>query len=239
MQPTTATSLFAADIEAGLSANPKALSSKYFYDETGSRIFQAIMEMPEYYLTNAEYDIFKGQAAEILKAIDPEGKGFHLLEFGAGDGYKTKVLLKHFLEQKVGFDYLPIDISRPILDELEAALNAEMPELDVSPKTGEYFSVLEELSGVDTRQKVILFLGSNIGNFNKDVAIRFLSTMASKMNTGDKLLIGMDLKKDPHVILKAYNDPHGHTRDFNMNLLVRINRELGGRFRAAVAAAYS
>lgn len=231
MENTTSQVLsqFAQDVDEGLSAKNKYLSSRYFYDAKGDKIFQKIMKMPEYYLTNCEYEIFDIQKQEILNAIRPEGK-FDLVELGAGDGYKTKLLLEHFLNQKVDFEYFPIDISADVLAGLSKDLKKDFSNLKVTPLNNEYFGALDRLNEMEDCPKVILFLGSNIGNFTPERAQSFFSKLHDTMNHGDKLLIGVDLKKDPRTILKAYNDPAGITRSFNLNLLERMNRELGADF---------
>jgi L-histidine N-alpha-methyltransferase len=220
---------FGEDVVRGLSATPKNLPSRYFYDEKGDRLFQEIMNMPEYYLTNCEYEIFQQQKVDILEAFDLES--FDLVELGAGDGFKTKVLLSHFLHQGVSFRYIPIDISPFVLGQLEKSLTAELPGLVVEPLQGEYQKALQQLSAVSDRPKVVLFLGSSIGNFTLKDATRFLQSLRSTLNSGDELLIGFDLKKEPQVILDAYNDPAGITAAFNLNLLSRINRELQGNIQ--------
>lgn len=184
--------------------------------------------MPEYYLMNCELNIFEEQKAQILEAIGLEH--FHLLELGAGDGYKTRVLLRYFMEQSVDFEYQPIDISPNVLLKLEQHLNAELPGLIVHPLPGDYFKVLHEVKEADATPKVVLFLGANIGNYPQERAAAFLRHLQEELRTGDKLLIGFDLKKDPDVILSAYNDPAGITAAFNLNLLERMNRELGANF---------
>ncbi len=221
---------FAHDIDEGLSADPKFLSSRYFYDARGDEIFQQIMQMPEYYLTGCEYEIFDRQKQEILKAVDP-GKKFNLVELGAGDGYKTKLLLQHFLDQEVTFEYFPVDISANVLKLLSRDLSTLFPTLRVSTLNYEYFTALERLNELDNAPKVILFLGSNIGNFTPERAHAFFNKLAKVIRPGDQLLCGIDLKKDPRTILRAYNDEGGITKAFNLNLLERINRELGGNFQ--------
>ncbi|MEO1433999.1 MAG: L-histidine N(alpha)-methyltransferase [Bacteroidota bacterium] len=222
-------SVFAKDILDGLTQHPKKLSSKYFYDETGDRIFQEIMAMPEYYLTNAEFEIFEQHKARILEKIGPEP--FELIELGAGDGYKTKILLHHFLDAKANFTYRPIDISGSVLAQLEQSCASELPGLDVEPLQGDYFEVIKALQQEHDRvRKVILFLGSNIGNYTPDQAEDFLSKLSDNLEPGDLLFIGIDLKKAPNTIITAYDDPAGITERFNKNLLVRINRELCGNF---------
>ena len=224
---------FATDVISGLTSNPKTLSSKYFYDEIGDKIFQEIMGMEEYYLTRAEYEVFETQKEKILKLISPEGQIFNLVEFGAGDGYKTKVLLEHFLQNKADFEYLPIDISENALSGLKGQLNKIFPELKAEYLQGDYFEVLDEISHSSVNRNVVLFLGSNIGNFKKQEAINFLNELRKDLNPGDLLLMGIDLKKDPDKILAAYDDPSGITARFNLNLLERINRELGGNFETS------
>jgi L-histidine Nalpha-methyltransferase len=219
---------FAQDVLAGLQQSPKKLPSKYFYDQRGDALFQAIMHMPEYYLTNCELEIFETHQSDILSAIGFEA--FQLLELGAGDGYKTKVLLRHFLEQSAEFEYRPIDISPHVLADLEGGLREELPSLQIRSVAGDYFEVLHQLRTASKLPKVVLFLGANIGNYTEEQAVSFLSALTKELNAGDKLLIGFDLKKDPEVILQAYNDPAGVTAAFNLNLLRRINQELGANF---------
>ncbi len=221
---------FGEEVQKGLSSEPKYLSSKYFYNEKGDELFQEIMKMPEYYLTRSEYEVFTMHKETILNLFGKDGKPFQLIEFGAGDGLKTKVLLKHFLKRNASFKYHPIDISQNVLEELSADLGQNFPTLEVEPLNNEYFKALDTLDNTGEIRKAILFLGSNIGNFQYDQAVSFLSQLAEKLSTEDYLMVGFDLKKDPEAILNAYNDPHGITRAFNMNLLQRINDELGGNF---------
>jgi dimethylhistidine N-methyltransferase len=221
---------FAEDVLNGLSSSPKHLSSKYFYDKKGDVIFQKIMKMPEYYLTDCEYEIFNTYKHDLLSHFQVGDQAFQLIEFGAGDGYKTKVLLEHFLQEQAEFKYSPIDISASVLSDLQSDLQIAYPELKVETLNNEYFKALDSISHSQELRKVILFLGSNIGNFGYDQAVEFLLQLKSKLTSHDLLMIGFDLKKDPEVIIDAYSDPHGITRDFNLNLLVRINRELGGNF---------
>jgi dimethylhistidine N-methyltransferase len=232
MQRTTSPELnqFAQDVLKGLSSTPKSLSSKYFYDDEGSRLFQRIMNLPEYYLTRCELEIFERQAEDIFKAFANGSKAFDLIELGAGDGTKTAVLVSHFLERNASISYLPIDISQEALDALFARFAAEFPALRTEPKQGDYFKILESLKNAGGRRKVLLFLGSNIGNFSREQSVDFFRQLRSVMNDNDLLFIGFDLQKDPHVIVRAYDDSQGVTAEFNLNLLRRINRELGGNF---------
>lgn len=224
---------FHKDVIEGLSAETKHISSKYFYDKKGDAIFQEIMHMDEYYLTNAELDIFKTYKYEIAKTFSPDKQPFNLIEFGAGDGMKTKVLLEELLVHDIPFDYVPIDISQNALDQLQESLTTEMPNLSFKGIQGDYFEVLNRLKENNGKKNVVLFLGSNIGNFTNGEALSFTSDISKKLNSGDLLFIGVDLKKDPNKILLAYNDPKGITAQFNYNLLHRINRELGGNFNTS------
>ena len=219
---------FSADTLKGLSAKPKYLLSKYFYNDIGSRIFQDIMQMPEYYLTDCELEVFTSQHNEILSAFKADNKAFELIELGAGDGLKTKVLLSSLMNQKIDFKYIPIDISKKAVTGLVHDLKNQIPDLPVEGIVGDYFKLIKKLNG--QYRKIILFLGSNIGNFEWNESIRFLQHLRSVINIDDMVFIGFDLKKDPDLILNAYNDPSGHTAAFNLNLLKRINDELGGHF---------
>ncbi len=220
---------FALSVLEGLRSVPKQISSKYFYDEHGDRLFQQIMRMPSYYLTDSEYEIFDHQKGSILRHLG--NHPFDLIELGAGDGLKTKVLLRHLLENGISFKYRPVDISSSVLDTLQGSLEEELPDLEVAPLHGEYFQVLEDLQQLgDHQKKVIFFLGANIGNLTREESLAFLSQLNELLAPGDMLLLGVDLKKDPAVILEAYNDSEGITAAFNLNLLHRINRELDGNF---------
>ncbi|MEA1897308.1 MAG: L-histidine N(alpha)-methyltransferase [Bacteroidota bacterium] len=221
---------FAKDTLEGLSATHKYLSSKYFYDAKGSRIFQDIMQMPEYYLTDCELEIFRNRKQEIFEAFTEQDARYNLIELGAGDGLKTKVLLSHLLYKKANFEYTPIDISEQAINNLVLDLEQKIPGIKINGKVGDYFHLIERISQYDHSKKIILFLGSNIGNFNKSQSLSFLNKLNSQMQSGDLLFIGFDLKKDQNIILKAYNDPHGHTAAFNLNLLQRINNELNANF---------
>ena len=226
---TTFSTPFEEDVYHGLTAFPKYLYSKYFYDETGDKLFQQIMQMPEYYLTNAEYDILEESKHALAESFQTE-QGFDLIELGAGDGKKTKVLLHHFTDKGLDFTYQPIDISQNALDGLTSSLKDEIPNLDVVPQQGTYFEVLERLKGLSTRRKVVMMLGSNIGNLLHPQAIDFLRKLQNTMNEDDLLFIGFDQKKHPQQVLDAYNDASGITEAFNKNVLKRINRELNADF---------
>ena len=221
---------FRSDVIEGLSGTPKKLFSKYFYDKAGDELFQQIMKMPEYYLTNCELDIFKNKTPELAQSILVNDAPFDLIELGAGDAMKSTFLLKHLVEKNIDFKYMPIDISGNILSVLNDKLRNELPTLDMTTLEGDYFDMLDKATSISTRRKVVLFLGGNIGNMDIEESYHFCREIKRKLSTGDVLIIGFDLKKNPHMILNAYNDPAGITASFNMNLLLRINRELEADF---------
>lgn len=217
------------EILSGLSASEKHISSKYFYDDKGSEIFQQIMEMPEYYLTNAEAEILTHQAGDIVEATQFKG-AFNVVELGAGDGSKTFELLKYLQDQNRDVTYVPIDISKGAIDGLVADFEKRLPKLKLNPKVGDYFEVLNGRLDHEPNPSLLLFLGSNIGNYPPGEAINLLKLFYENMRDGDALLLGADLQKNPKIIHKAYDDPHGITRSFNLNLLDRLNRELNANF---------
>ena len=221
---------FAEDVLKGLSSTPKFLSSKYFYDDEGSRLFQEIMKLPEYYLTRAELEIFQTQTREIFESFNAGNRPFDLIELGAGDGTKTSLLVKYFLAQHADFQYVPVDISSEALNFLTEKFAREFPALAIKAEQGDYFRTLETFKENSKRKKVILFLGSNIGNFSEEQALNFFGQLREMMNPEDFIFIGFDLHKNPKTILRAYDDANGVTAKFNLNLLKRINRELGGNF---------
>lgn len=222
-------SSFARDVEEGLSASPKWLSSQYFYDDNGSRIFQQIMAMPEYYLTSCEFELLQTQSQDILGALGFSGH-FNVIELGPGDGAKTREMLASFLKEKADMTYVPIDISAEAISLLIDRMTLNLPALSVNPQVGDYFEVLHKIETQENCPSLILFLGSNIGNYTDEAAVDLMKHIHSHMRKGDKLLVGFDLQKNPLVIRNAYDDAHGITRDFNLNLLTRINRELGADF---------
>ncbi|HEY0459984.1 MAG TPA: L-histidine N(alpha)-methyltransferase [Pyrinomonadaceae bacterium] len=230
---------FSEDVLKGLSSTPKSLSSKYFYDDEGSRLFQKIMELPEYYLTRSEFEIFETQAAAIFEAFAEKSAEFDLIELGAGDGTKTAVLIDYFLRAKADFTYSPIDISREAVDSLTEKFRDRFPALKIDARIGDYFRILETLKTESARPKILLFLGSNIGNFSRAASIEFFRHLREVMNAQDLLFTGFDLQKDPRVILAAYDDAAGVTAQFNLNLLRRINRELGANFDLAKFSHYA
>tara|TARA_R110000751_G_scaffold11224_6_gene40063 strand:- start:5715 stop:6683 length:969 start_codon:yes stop_codon:yes gene_type:complete len=224
----TVTTEFEKEVYSGLIDYPKHLSSKYIYDKKGDKLFQDIMAMPTYYLTNCEYEILEQNKHEITALFSGSGT-FDLIELGAGDGKKTKILLKEFSDKKIDFTYVPIDISNNALNQLHDSCKIELPEVNVQPFQGTYFEALKEINTRKNR-KVILFLGSNIGNLMHDQAVGFMEKIQQLMQPNDLLLMGFDQKKNPQTILDAYNDQEGVTAAFNKNILARINSELEGNF---------
>ncbi len=221
---------FYNDVIKGLSGTPKRLNSMYFYDAVGDKIFQELMACPEYYPTSCEMEIFSTKTAALAQTIMTDGNGFDLIELGAGDATKSTYLLKYLVNQQADFTYLPIDISANVINYLNVKLPLTIPGLKITGLNGEYFDMLKKAASLSNRRKVVLFMGSNIGNMPVAEANQFCKTLREHLNPGDMALIGFDLKKSPKTILAAYNDSEGITKRFNLNLLLRINRELGGNF---------
>lgn len=229
-EPDLRVNQFCDDVITGLTSTPKLLNSKYFYDANGDKLFQDLMNCDEYYPTNCELEIFSEKTADICKAIIGNGDAFDLIELGAGDATKSTYLLQYLLNAKADFTYLPIDISDNVISYLNITLPVTLPGLQMTGLNGEYFDMLTKAASISNKRKVVLFLGSNIGNMPVDVAENFCREVRNHLDTGDMLLIGFDLKKNPKTILAAYNDREGITKRFNLNLLERINRELAGDF---------
>lgn len=230
MQKTVELTAEALEMLEGLKGHKKKIFSKFFYDTEGSRIFQQIMRMPEYYLTGCEAEILESHKSDISEIFCNECRSVDLVELGAGDGQKTRILIEDLLSENINFRYIPVDISEEAVSQLVDNMQGRFPNLTIESRIGDYFHMLEDLSRDYPNRKVVMFLGSNLGNFNREQSITFLGQLNETMGNDDLLFIGLDLKKDPEVIRKAYNDPHGHTRDFNLNLLRRMNRELGADF---------
>ncbi len=221
---------FLDDVWRGLSTSPKQLDSRYFYDETGDEIFQEIMACPEYYLTNCELEIFSDQSGKLAEDLLADLHDFDVVELGAGDCTKSIYLLRALLERKALFTYYPIDISAHVISQLSIDLPAKLPGLGMQGLNGDHFEMLEKLRKISQKPKLVLFLGSSIGNLPIADAPGFYKKMKEYLAPGDLVLTGFDLKKEPAIILAAYNDKAGITRRFNLNLLTRINRELGADF---------
>ncbi|GAC1301515.1 MAG: L-histidine N(alpha)-methyltransferase [Vulcanimicrobiaceae bacterium] len=218
---------FADDVRSGLTAERKQLPPKYFYDELGSAIFEAICVLPEYYLTRTEADILERYAGEMVAALGGE---IEFVEFGSGSARKTRALIGAALAVQPRVDYHPIDISPAALIGASATLVAQYDRLHVSAYASDYFDVLESARLRTSKRVLALFLGSNIGNYDPAAARSLLRAMSAAFKPGDGLLLGTDLKKEAATLERAYNDPTGVTSAFNKNVLARINRELGGRF---------
>jgi L-histidine N-alpha-methyltransferase len=224
---------FAEDVRRGLTSDPKALPPKYFYDELGSHLFDAICLLPEYYLTRAEAEIFARHAAEIVNEARRGGARVTLVELGSGSASKTRRIIDALLSGQSFLKYVPVDISAAALEASAHALLGDYETLGVSAYAADYDTALPRLSAEleDEGRAFVLFLGSNVGNFDRAEARDFLRRVRGVLRPGDRLLLGADLKKDRPVLEAAYDDAHGITAAFNLNLLARINRELRGDFR--------
>ena len=223
-------SAFARHVAEGLRAERAYLSSRFIYDERGSRIFQEIMRLDAYYLTRCEFEILEREAERLVSTFaGPDDAPFELVELGAGDGTKTKLLLRAALRQNRRCTYRPVDISGDILEVLGDSLRAELPELRFEPIAASYDEALARLAEAprDGTRRVVLFLGSNIGNFGFAAARAFCGRVCAALRPGDLFLLGVDLRKNPRTIREAYDDPEGVTARFNLNLLHRLRRELG------------
>ncbi len=221
---------FYKDVLDGLRAEHKYLSSKYFYDETGDKLFQQIMASPEYYPTRCEMEIMQHQSGKMARLFMEESPAFDLVELGPGDATKSWFLLRELQKERAAFTYYPIDISSQVIGWLEDKLPATLPGIRMQGLNGDYLEKMHQLNTFSPNRKIVLFMGANIGNMNIQQATQFCRQLRDHLQPGDLLLIGFDLKKHPRTVLDAYNDRQGITRAFNLNLLRRINRELGGDF---------
>jgi len=221
--PDEQTSAFARDAVGDLSQHPKRLSPKYFYDATGSELFEAITRLPEYYPTRTELGILRDRGGEIASLISDNAA---LVEFGAGATTKVRLLL----ENCAFAAYVPVDISGDFIKAQAEALRRDFPRLAIYPLTADFTAPFALPSAVRSRPKVGFFPGSTIGNFEPHEASRFLRSARDILGERAQLIIGADLEKDEGVLYDAYNDAAGVTARFNLNVLVRINRELGGNF---------
>jgi L-histidine N-alpha-methyltransferase len=220
------TGTFADDVRKGLAAEKKYLMPKYFYDQRGSELFEKICSTEEYYVTRTEADILKKYSGEITSANCNKK---HLVELGSGSSVKTEYLIDSLIKAKKEIHYMPIDVSDIIISSSENLVE-ETAGLKVSGFISEYEKGLSFISETYSEPKLIMFLGSSIGNFDFLQSVRFVSFIRSRMKKGDSLLIGFDMKKDTNVLNAAYNDKSGYTAEFNLNLLKRINTELCGNF---------
>ncbi|WP_242917267.1 L-histidine N(alpha)-methyltransferase [Pontibacter liquoris] len=222
---------FYCDVIHGLMQTPKRLPSKYFYDKKGDSLFEAIMMSPDYYLTTCEMEIFTRQANEIVGFLTGPDTAFELIELGPGNCAKSVHLLGALLAAKASFNYVPIDISENVIRELACFLPAAFPDLQCDGLVGDYFDTMAFRGLIPGKRKVVMCLGGNIGNMTIADANRFCSTLRGFLQPGDQCIIGFDLVKNPAVIKRAYDDGEGLTRQFNLNLLERMNRELAADFR--------
>ena len=225
-QPAIRVSPIAEEVLRGLAARQRRLPPKLFYDEKGSRLFDQITETAEYYPTRTERAILSRNASDMLLHA---GNNLTLVELGAGSASKTQILIQALLRRQLRADFYPVDVSSSALQGALASLNGHFPRLRVSPLVADYTHHLPDLKRLPGR-KLVLFLGSTIGNFEPEEAAGFLRNVRRSLESGDALLIGFDLVKDKDVLHAAYNDAPGVTARFNKNMLARINRELGGSF---------
>ena len=219
---------FDEDVRAGLSSEPKRLFPKYFYDALGSQLFEAICLLPEYYLTRAENEILTRHADEIVREVD--GENLSLIEMGSGSASKTRLIIEALLRRQRELLFIPVDISANTLETSSRVLLQSYPNLRIEAYAGDYFDGLAALSEVQRERTLALFLGSNIGNFDAPEAQAFLRALRRVLKANDALLLGADLRKSPEVLEAAYDDSLGVTAAFNLNQLVRINRELDADF---------
>ncbi|MEM7645676.1 MAG: L-histidine N(alpha)-methyltransferase [Pseudomonadota bacterium] len=219
---------FSNDVLMGLCSSPKSLSAKYFYDDRGSELFQKITDHFDYYPTRSEFEILKNIKTQLPKLFDHQE--MDIIELGVGDGHKSRLLIEGFLDHDVKVNYFPIDISEKAMHLLDKNI-PNHDRLETKGVVGDYFDGLRSIRENSSNPKLVLFLGSNIGNFNPVQAQGFLRRLWRGLNNNDHVLIGFDLKKHIRTLNAAYNDSAGLTRDFNLNLLTRINRELGGNFK--------
>ena len=212
------------DVRLGLTKSPKELSPKYFYDERGSELFEEITQLPEYYLTRAERSLLEQRIPEIIAAVHP----CSLVELGAGSATKTRLILDEMRSSGCAECYVPIDVSKEFLEATSLQLAVDYPDIRITPVVSD---ITEPFTLPPLASPTLMaFLGSTIGNFPREPAIRLLSHVAGAMGPSDRFLLGADLRKDPEIINRAYNDSKGVTAAFNLNVLERLNRELGANF---------
>jgi dimethylhistidine N-methyltransferase len=217
---------FARDVAFGLTALQKWLPPKYFYDERGSRLYEQICALPEYYLYRAELEILSTYAAEIHAEIGD----LALVEFGPGNARKTRCLLKAYEWAGQPFRYCPVDISRQALWDTANRLQQEYTHIEIRAMHTDFAGQPEVIQAFQLAKKAVAFFGSSLGNFTPDESVQFLQRTAAILGPDDVFLLGIDLKKSPAILVPAYDDAAGVTAAFNLNVLHRINYELGGGF---------
>jgi dimethylhistidine N-methyltransferase len=220
---------YASEVQQGLRQSPKTLPSKLFYDAAGSAWFEEITRLPEYYPTRTELEILHRFADPITQAA---GAGVKVVELGSGSATKTCTLLRAFACRQLRVEYIPVDISVAALGEARKQVRGDCPQADVRPVVADFsqgFGFLGDISG----PKLVLYLGSSIGNFDPESAVEMLRGVRQELKAGDALLLGTDLVKSKRILIPAYDDAQGVTSEFNKNLLRRLNRELDGNFDLA------
>lgn len=218
---------FLLDVVDGLTRRPRALSSRWFYDARGSRLFQWITNLPSYYLTRVEREILAAQGDAVVAPF--LGRPCTVVDLGAGDGHKTRLLLSRLAGRGPRVTYAPVDVSRAALDEACARVPEGLVGVDAHPVQATYAAALRSLAA-GAEPKLVLFLGSSIGNLEHEAALSFLRELRDVLRPEDHVLVGFDLVKPLPVLQAAYDDPQGVTRAFNLNLLARMNRELSATF---------
>lgn len=220
---------FLNDVIRGLSSTPKAIPSRYFYDDMGNKLFQQIMQLEEYYLPGAEMDIIENQTGSIIHDLRLKNDTLDVIELGAGDGSKTLSFIQQASRANIKIQYYPLDISPEVLDINMRLIHSRLPDVDVHPIAGNFFETITEIPKTENK-RLILYMGSSIGNLSDKEIANLLGSIRSVMDHKDAAMIAFDLKKSPRTILESYDDSQGITRQFNLNLLHRINRELHADF---------
>ncbi len=217
----------ANDIRNGLLSNQKYLPCVYFYDDHGSMLFEKICQLPEYYLTRDETEILHTFRKKIVAHFNDNTM---IVEFGSGNSIKTRLLIESFIQQFGNCFYIPIDVSQKILEDSSANLVYDYPELAIHPITARYEDGIKQLGSFSNKNKLVISLGSSIGNFHRNEAVEFLNNITNELSETDYILVGIDLRKDKMTLEKAYDDASGITAEFNLNILNHINHKLGGNF---------
>jgi L-histidine N-alpha-methyltransferase len=230
--PEAAQTPVGAEVYIGLTSRPKTLSPWLFYDQEGSRLFEKITELPEYYLTRTERSIFARYADEIIAAADDSStRSLTMIELGAGTATKTGLLLEAAVRRQGEVDYLAIDVSESPLTAAKERIEREIPSVTVTPRVADYTTGVADFPA-DGKRRMVLYIGSSIGNFEPANAAKLLRDVRAHLSPGDRLLLGVDRTKERSALIAAYDDKAGVTAAFNRNVLARINRELGGNFNA-------
>ncbi len=227
--PEAANTPLGSEVYRGLTAHPKTLSPWLFYDSQGSELFEQITELPEYYPTRTERSILSTHADQIVAAA-AGCEQITMIELGAGTATKTGLLLKAAVRRQSEVTYHAIDVSGSALDEAKRRIEAELEGVAVVPRVGDYTDGLGQIDAGGQR-RMVLYIGSSIGNFEPMDALQLLRDIRKELHRGEKLLLGVDMVKDPKILVNAYDDAAGVTAAFNKNVLVRINRELGANFK--------